>query len=119
MKLSELSFLLGYDVKCFDYVFDADPVGSELYKQTYGFLVWATYMEPDVTSNDKTPVKQTTRSWFIPHNSTRTQVVQTCFKLVLTSMEHRAREAFTYKGKRVLSPHMQVDNVFETMKEEK
>jgi hypothetical protein len=35
--------------------------------------------------------------------------VQTAFKCVLTSIEHEAREQFTYSGARVFGPHFDVD----------
>jgi hypothetical protein len=45
--------------------------------------------------------------------ATRSEIVQTCIKLVMTSMEHRAREGFTYRGKRVFGPHFDVDAIWQ------
>jgi hypothetical protein len=40
---------------------------------------------------------------------TRSELVQTAFKAVLTSIEHEAREQFTYKGARVFGPHFDIE----------
>lgn len=56
---------------------------------------------------------QHTRKWLLSLHMTKSEIVQTCFKLVMTSMEHRAREGFTYRGKRVFGPHFDVDALFQ------
>jgi hypothetical protein len=58
----------------------------------------ASYMEPDVTSGNEIPVQQLTRRCFLSPMMTRSEIVQTVFKCVLTSMEHRVREWFRYSG---------------------
>ena len=50
-----------------------------------------------------------TRKWLLSRHMTRSELVQTAFKCVLTSIEHEAREQFTYKGARVFGPHFDVD----------
>jgi hypothetical protein len=40
---------------------------------------------------------------------TRSEVVQTALKAVLSAEEHEARERFLYKGKAVFGPHFDVD----------
>jgi hypothetical protein len=47
----------------------------------------------------------TTRKWVLSEHACRSEVVQTCLKLVLTSVEHEARESFTYQGRRLFGPH--------------
>lgn len=55
------------------------------------------------------PSTQLTRRWFLSPHMTKSEIVQTVFKCVLTSMEHRTREWFTYNGKPVFGPHFDVD----------
>ena len=69
-------------------------------------LLYATYNEPDI--NTGVIELQTTRKWWISEHSTETEVVQTILKCVLTSTEHRTREAFIYKSKRCFGPHIDV-----------
>lgn len=69
----------------------------------------ATYMEPDVYSGVEQ--RQWTRKWLLSENMTDSEIVQTAFKLCLTSMEHRAREHFKYRGARIFGPHFDVDDL--------
>ncbi len=39
----------------------------------------------------------------------KSEIVATAFKCILTSMEHRCREWFLYKGKAIYQPHYNVD----------
>lgn len=59
---------------------------------------------------------QTTRLWLIQPDSTKSQVVQTVFKCILTSEEHEAREAFRYNGAKIFAPHFDVDQLAEFAK---
>jgi hypothetical protein len=79
----------------------------------------AGYMEPDVESGSGIPVRQLTRRWFLSPEMTRSEIVQTVFKCVLTSMEHRVREWFRYSGNPVFSPHFDVDALWQICEERK
>ncbi|QQS31869.1 MAG: hypothetical protein IPM50_09265 [Acidobacteriota bacterium] len=69
------------------------------------------YYEPDVVTGE---IKlQKTRKWMLSEHMTKSEIVQTAFKLALTSMEHRTREHFLYSGERVYSPHYDVDALVE------
>lgn len=57
------------------------------------------------------PELQHTRQWILHPNMTKSEVVQTAFKLVLTSIEHEARETFTYRGRKIFGPHFNVDEL--------
>lgn len=57
---------------------------------------------PDVVDGSET---QMGRPWVIEFGAHPPQIVQTAFKAVLTSLEHRARESFAYGGRAVMSPH--------------
>jgi hypothetical protein len=78
-----------------------------------GFSVSVRYTEEDILSG--VPEEQNGRKWYVPPGQTKGQIVQTCFKAVLTSLEHRAREHFTYRGKLVLQPHMDIDDVWDML----
>lgn len=69
--------------------------------------LYVTYMEPDVFSGVNE--KQRSRPWPMSFVQEPIQVVQTAFKALLTSLEHRARENFTVDGLAVLEPHYNLD----------
>lgn len=54
---------------------------------------------------------QTTRKWLLSRYMTPSELVQTAFKCVLTSIEHEAREQFTYKGAAIFGPHFDVERL--------
>lgn len=73
--------------------------------------VKAQFMAPCAKTGDD--VRQTTRRWLIRPDATEMEIVQTLFKLVLTSVEHEARENFKWRGRAVLGPHMDLDQLWE------
>lgn len=75
-----------------------------------GMYLQAVFDEVCIASGKKTT--QYTRKWLLSPNMTRSEIVQTCFKLVMTSVEHRAREGFKYKGKRIFGPHFNVEELW-------
>lgn len=79
-------------------------------------LLQASYLAEDITSGLFT--EQHTRKWIISEHMTKSEFVQTVFKCVMTSMEHRVREGFKYKGKRVFGPHFDVDALHSICKAE-
>lgn len=56
---------------------------------------------------------QHTRKWYVSMHACKNEIVQTALKLVLTSVEHEAREMFTYRGKKIFGPHFDVDMLVE------
>lgn len=56
---------------------------------------------------------QKTRKWMLSPWMTKSEVVGTAFKCVITAVEHEARESFTYKEERIYSPHYDVDALAE------
>ncbi|KUZ70706.1 hypothetical protein WI40_14070 [Burkholderia ubonensis] len=101
MKIEEMRELLR-DIRFLDYTFlVVQPVrGGSPYLQ-------ASYVEPDVVTG--APEAQSTRKWQLSLHMTKSEFVQTAFKCCLTSMEHRAREHFRYRGAAVYGPHFDVD----------
>lgn len=75
-------------------------------------VIRASYYETDtVTVRDSL---QVTRDWILySHEITVGALVGTCFKCVMTSMEHKTREWFTYKGKPIFNPHQDIDKLLE------
>ena len=51
----------------------------------------------------------TSRKWFLSPHMTRSEVVQTALKAVLTAIEHEARERFKYRDQAIFGPHFDVD----------
>lgn len=49
------------------------------------------------------------RKWYISEHATKSELIQTALKAVLTAEEHEAREQFKYRGKAVFGPHIDVD----------
>jgi hypothetical protein len=84
-----------------DYKFTAEVDGrGEMY-------LHAVYIEPDTYTQKPEP--QFTRRWLISPMMTKSEVVRTVFKCAITSMEHRTREWFQYRGRAIFGPHFDVD----------
>lgn len=83
------------DINMPGYQFILEPVGDL-------FSIQVSYVEPDVMSG--VPEEQRGRRWVFPAGQTRGQISQTAFKAIMTSLEHRAREQFLYRGRPVLNP---------------
>jgi hypothetical protein len=71
----------------------------------------ATYYEADTQSAKV--VLQYTRRWFLSPAMSESEIVQTAFKCIITSMEHRTREWFTWKSRAVFQPHHNVKKLWE------
>lgn len=48
------------------------------------------------------------RWWRLSPHMTDSEIVATCFKAVLTALEHEAREAFKFQGQSVYDAHLSV-----------
>jgi hypothetical protein len=88
-----------------DYTFDV------LFTAAGNIYLQARYVDADIVTGRAE--QQFTRKWLLSTHMTRSEIVQTCFKLAMTSMEHRTRERFTYRGKRVFGPHFDVDALWQ------
>lgn len=49
------------------------------------------------------------RKWLLSYHMTKSELVQTALKAVLTAVEHEAREQFKYLGQAVFGPHFDVE----------
>jgi hypothetical protein len=74
-----------------------------------GVVLYGLYDEAD--SYTGKVERQQTRKWILAPGMTDSEIVQTMFKLAATSMEHRLREHFQYKGKRIFGPHFDVEDL--------
>lgn len=74
------------------------------------------YMEADTYTGKEE--LQLTRRWLLNPAMTDSEIVSTVFKCAITSMEHRTREAFKYRGARIYGPHFHVDDLVRLCKEE-
>jgi len=89
-----------------DYTFVV--VESETTKAVY---LAATYLEADTITG--AVELQHTRRWFLSPEMSKSEIVATAFKCAITSMEHRTREWFLYKGRAIYQPHYNVDELWE------
>lgn len=104
MNIYEMRLALD-DVRFYDYAFDIVEVeAGNPYLQ-------ASYVEADIVTGEQEIQK--TRKWQLSPHMTKSEFIQTAFKCCITSMEHRAREHFRYKGAAVFGPHFDVDALLE------
>lgn len=96
--------MLGWmrEVRYQDYDFCISQEGDKVYLQAY-------FEEPDIVTGNME--LQATRKWLLSDHMTKSEFIQTMFKLCITSAEHRCREHFRYKGSAVYSPHFDVDEL--------
>lgn len=74
-----------------------------------GVFLQAHYVDRDIYTGKLEP--QTTRKWLLSPSMSESEVIQTAFKCCVTSMEHRAREAFKFRGARVFGPHFNIHDL--------
>ena len=73
-----------------------------------------TYLQIEVDRYDNDtgePTRWKGRKWRLSPHMTKSEVIATALKAVLTALEHEAREQFTYRGERIYSPHYDVDQL--------
>jgi len=95
------------DVSFYDHEFHVVEKGDILYLQM-------SYYEPDAENVlDSEQKLQKTRKWYLSPWATKDEIIQTAFKAAITSMEHRTREWFRYKGMSIFGPHFNIDKLVE------
>lgn len=99
------------DIKIFDRSFKiTGPVTVQDDENvTCGWHVQVCYFEPDIYKPDGDAQLQESRPWFIWEGASESEIVHTVFAAVMRSYDHVVQEHFTYKGKRVYSPHFAVE----------
>lgn len=58
------------------------------------------------------PYESKGRKWRLSPHMTRSEIVQTALKAVLTAEEHEVRERFKYRGQPIFDPHYDVDELW-------
>lgn len=71
------------------------------------FALRVRWRERDVVTGRRT--RLTGRKWLLSPAMTKSEVIQTAFKAVLTAVEHEVRERFRYAGQPIFHPHYDVD----------
>lgn len=56
-------------------------------------------------------IEQKGRKWRLSKFMTKSEIVSTALKAVLTAEEHEAREQFKYRSKTIFGPHFDVDKL--------
>jgi len=72
-----------------------------------GFLLQVVYEEADIVTGKVET--QRSREWYLWEGASETDVVHTAFAAVMRSYDHVVQEHFMYKGVRVYSPHVDID----------
>lgn len=83
----------------------------QIHEKGDGFLIQACYMEADVITGEM--MLQKARKWYVSSFCTVSEVVRAAHKAAYCSMEHVVDEHFLYRGKRIFSPHYDVDRLAE------
>lgn len=73
-----------------------------------GFLIQWVFMDVDVERPELGPQPQHCRKWYVSPYATDTEIVETAWKGCWIAMFHETSEKFTYKGRRVYSPHFDI-----------
>jgi hypothetical protein len=61
---------------------------------------------------------QSGRKWYLSPHMTVSELVTTAFKAALTAEEHECRENFTWNGKRIFNPHVDVAALWDVCDQE-
>ena len=78
-----------------------------------GWHLQVRFYAPDNDAPGAELIPQGGRKWYISRFATESEIVQTALKAVLTAMEHEVREQFTYKGRMLFGPHLDVNALLE------
>lgn len=72
-----------------------------------GYYIQVRYFEKDVDTGIE--ARQHARKWYISPWATETEVVETAYAALCRSALHVVGEHFQYKGRRIYSPHLDVN----------
>jgi len=103
IKERQLTFQLAVsEIEFKNWGFFIERKGEVLYLQI-------KFLAPDTDSGKANLQIQSGRKWMLSEHMTKSELIQTALKAVLTAEEHEAREQFLYKNKAVFAPHFNVD----------
>lgn len=100
MTIREITEVLS-QIKYLDWTFEVSADAADAWWLRVSFTAPDARTGADASWNG--------RKWLISKHATKSELVHTAMKAVLTAVEHEAREAFTYKGRQVFGPHFDVD----------
>lgn len=95
------------EVRYRDWDFNVRMDGTRCYLQI-GFWEQDT-QNPAATEK----MYQQGRKWLLSPHMTKSEVIQTAFKAVMTAEEHEVRERFSYRDKNIFGPHFHVDALWD------
>jgi hypothetical protein len=78
--------------------------------------LWLRFTGPCSTTGS--PQVWNGRRWLLSVRMSKSEIVQTAFKAVITAWEHEAREMFKYKGEAIFGPHIDCDRLAELCRRE-
>lgn len=84
---------------------------NEVSYKDWTFKLTFDYLQVSFTGCDGT--QWSGRKWKLSDHMTKSELVQTALKAVLTAEEHESREQFRYKGRTLFGPHLDVDALLE------
>lgn len=87
---------------------------SQIQYKDWQFIVNEDYLQVSFMSPCSVTgqiVEQKGRKWRLSKFMTKSEIVSTALKAVLTAEEHEAREQFKYKTKAIFGPHFDVDKL--------
>lgn len=73
----------------------------------------APYLQIQFEDPAMDPTLQRCRRWLLYPSMNRSEAVRTAWMAVLAAEEHEARERFTFRGRRIMTPHVDFDKVAE------
>ena len=94
------------DVQCPPFVFRVDVLEG-----TDRVFIQATLARPDTHTGE--PGIGYGSKLVLSEHMTRGEVVKKCFVGARDFAEHEVREAFLYRGRRILGPHIDIDDLWE------
>lgn len=95
-------------VKYKDWTFHVEERGDNIYMQV-------RFPDADLMTGEIET--QHGRKWILSKHMTKSEVVATAFKAVMTAEEHEIREKFRYRGRMIYGPHFHVDALWQCAKE--
>lgn len=101
------------DVRYLDWQFNVDVDGDSRCFLQVAFFEFDSGADSSVEPRTGEKTLQKGRKWLLSPYMTKSEVVQTAFKAVITAVEHEARENFRYKSKPIFGPHFNVDRLLE------
>ncbi len=76
------------------------------------------FLAPDNGSENPDLDIQKGRKWMLSEHMTKSELIQTALKAVITAEEHETRELFLFREKPIYAPHFDVEDLYRIYTEE-